>query len=439
MESSSHNIISRIKDTDKYFIINLLSQEADILNTDQYQQIQNGNLNDKNEFIKKGYLVEPALEKARFRKKYLEFLDNRDQDEVQLFFVPGYGCNFQCPYCYQDEYLNEDPALSDEIIEGFFHYIDKHFYDRNTYITLFGGEPLLNSNRQKKSIGKLLEECDDRDLDVAIVTNGYFLEEYLPLLDTASIREIQVTLDGVGEYHDRRRPLKGGGSTFSKIVQGIDAAMEAGHPINLRMVVDKENLDQLPALARFAIDKKWTSNPLFKTQLGRNYELHHCQMNSDKLYTRIGLYEDIYQLIHAHPEILEFHKPAFSISKFLFEEGNLPDPLFDSCPGTKTEWAFDYSGKIYSCTATVGKEGEELGTFYPDVRLNEERIEEWESRDILAIEKCRTCNLSLVCGGGCASVAKNQTGKLHSPDCRPVKELLELGIATYFREELDAD
>ncbi|MCH5374686.1 MAG: SPASM domain-containing protein [Planctomycetes bacterium] len=191
--------------------------------------------------------------------------------------------------------------------------------------------------------------------------------------------------------------------------------------------------------ARFAMDKHWTSNPLFKTQLGRNYELHHCQLNSDKLYSRIGLYEDIYQLISVHPEILEFHKPAFSISKFLFDEGNLPEPLFDSCPGTKTEWAFDYTGKIYSCTATVGKEGEELGTFYPELRLNEEIIEEWETRDILSIKECRNCNLSLACGGGCASVAKNQTGKLHSPDCRPIKELLELGIATYFRDELEAD
>ena len=73
------------------------------------------------------------------------------------------------------------------------------------------------------------------------------------------------------------------------------------------------------------------------------------------------------RLIRQHPAILQFHKPAYSVSKFLFENGELPDPLFDSCPGCKTEWAFDYTGRIYSCTATVGKPGEELGTFYPEV------------------------------------------------------------------------
>jgi uncharacterized protein len=141
-------------------------------------------------------------------------------------------------------------------------------------------------------------------------------------------------------------------------------------------------------------------------------------------------------MLKIHPEIMEFHRPAFSISKFLFDEGELPDPLFDSCPGTKTEWAFDYTGKIYSCTATVGKAGEELGTFYPELELDSDQIEEWESRDVLAIPECKTCNLRLACGGGCASVARNQYGELHKPDCRPVEELISLGIAHYFKKEL---
>ena len=143
------------------------------------------------------------------------------------------------------------------------------------------------------------------------------------------------------------------------------------------------------------------------------------------------MYKEIYEIVKTHPEVLEFHKPAFSIAKFIFENGELPNPLFDSCSGGKTEWAFDYSGRIYSCTATVGNQGDELGTFYPNVNLKEDLIEEWEERDVLAIEECTTCPVSLACGGGCAAIAKNRTGKIHSPDCRPVKSLLELGIGLY--------
>ena len=198
------------------------------------------------------------------------------------------------------------------------------------------------------------------------------------------------------------------------------------------MVIDKENIDDLPEMAQFAIDKGWTKNELFKTQLGRNYELHHCQVTSEKLFSRISLYETIYQQVKQHPHILEFYKPAYSISKFLFENGSLPDPLFDACPACKTEWAFDYTGHIFSCTATVGKADESLGTFYPDVSRKDEMIAVWENRDVTAISECFTCSMQLACGGGCGSVAKNRTGDVCSTDCRPVKELLELGFSAYF-------
>jgi uncharacterized protein len=282
----------------------------------------------------------------------------------------------------------------------------------------------------------ILEQAAKRNLEVAVVTNGYSLLDYLPILNNATIREIQVTLDGTRETHDARRMLRGGQATFDKIANGIDALLENHIPVNLRMIVDKDNIGNLPELANEAIARGWTDHALFKTALGRNYELHHCQTNNQRLYTRIDMYADLYDLIKVHPHILRFHKPAFSIAKFLFENGELPNPLFDSCSGTKTEWAFDYTGRIYSCTATVGNTDDALGTFFPKVSLNQTLVDEWEQRDVLSIEKCRNCSVQLACGGGCAAIAKNQTGKLHSPDCRPVKELLELGVGLYSEIEI---
>ena len=72
---------------------------------------------------------------------------------------------------------------------------------------------------------------------------------------------------------------------------------------------------------RTTIQKGWTKSPLFKTALGRNYELHHCQTNNKRLFSRIEMYKEIYDIVKEYPEVLEFHKPAFSISKFIFENG----------------------------------------------------------------------------------------------------------------------
>lgn len=437
---SKHNIFSKISGSDNYFIVNLLTGNADILTAPEGRQVLDyiGGGTIKPELLDdltvKGYVLPAAEEKRLYREKYLDFIDARDKDEVQLFFVPNYSCNFACTYCYQDEYTNPGQNLNREIMDAFFRYISIEFAGREKYITLFGGEPLLNSPKQRELIGYFLEKAGEANLDVCLVTNGYFLEEYVDLLQTASIREVQVTLDGTVDVHDKRRFLKGGGPTFEKIVRGIDACLVKGIPVNLRMVADRENITDLPGLARFAVDRGWTENPLFKTQIGRNYELHHCQLAPDKLFSRISLYESIFNLTREHRYILDFYKPAYSISKFLAENGNLPDPLFDGCPATKTEWAFDYTGHIFSCTATVGKADESLGTFYPEVNRNRNLIDAWESRDVTSIAGCSGCNLQLACGGGCGSVAKNRTGEICSTDCRPVTELLELGFAAYFEK-----
>jgi uncharacterized protein len=443
LKYSKYNIFSKIRDSGNYFLVNLLTGNADILTSadaERVNLIREGKPVSDTEFIneitEKRYLIDEQVETNLFRNKYLDFIDSRDEDEVQLFFITNYNCNFACTYCYQDQYNNPDQELNDEVIDAFFRYIYSEFAGRRKYITIFGGEPLLSSPKQKKLISSLLTRASEAKLEVCIVTNGYTLEDYINILQSVKIREIQVTLDGTETIHDSRRFLKGGGGTFEKIVKGIDACLQNHISVNLRMVIDKVNIENIGDLAQFAIDKGWTMNPYFKTQIGRNYELHHCQSAPDKLFSRISLYERIFELTKEHPQIVQFYKPAYSISRFLAENGNLPDPLFDSCPACKTEWAFDYTGHIYPCTATVGKADESIGIFYPDVSLHNGKSDQWESRDITSIPECKDCSVQLACGGGCGSVAKNRTGNLCSADCRPVKELLELGFASYFENKL---
>ena len=430
---SKHNILTQVKDSENEFLLlNPLYGTADLISAEEKERFLK-EIDPEGEFAEKGYLTKEFEEISAFRNAYLDFLDRRETDEVQLFFVPNYSCNFACTYCYQEGYEPVKQVLSSEVIDAFFEYVRLNFAGRRKYVTVFGGEPLLPGENQRRLLTHFMTKASEAELEVAFVTNGYTLASYLDLLSLHRIREVQVTLDGTEEVHDARRFLHGKLPTFQRIVEGIDACLNAGISVNLRMVADKDNLSNLPALSRFAIDKGWTANPIFKTQIGRNYELHHCNSTPDRLFDRASLYTAMYELLKEHPYIAEFYKPAFSIAKYISENDALPLPLFDSCPACKTEWAFDYTGTIYSCTATVGKEGEELGTFYPEVSLNTAAVEAWQDRDITTISECRDCSLALACGGGCGSVAKNKNGSVSSPDCRPVKELLSLGAAHYFK------
>ena len=135
------------------------------------------------------------------------------------------------------------------MIDAFLQYIQSEFAGRKKYITVFGGEPLLNSPRQKELIVYLLNKANGAKLDVCFVTNGYTLVEYIDILRLGRIREIQVTLDGTEAIHNKRRFLKGGAGSFEKIVKGIDLCLQNKITVNLRMVVDKENITDLPRSA----------------------------------------------------------------------------------------------------------------------------------------------------------------------------------------------
>jgi len=432
MRASRFNILSRVEGSDDHIIVNLLSGQADLITPEEAEGLASPRGSFAERCLEKGYLADPVREEMLYRLRFIDFLEKRNQEEVQVFFVPTYTCNFSCSYCYQSAYNRAPAKLSAEVFDGFFRFLDVQLAGRRHYITLFGGEPLLPSPSYRASLSAFIERCGQRGVELAIVTNGYHLDSYFSTLKGAAIREIQLTLDGTRAVHDARRPLKGGKPSFDVVVSNLEECLELGYPVNLRVVLDRENIGNLPALAAYAVEKGWTRHPLFKTQLGRNYELHHCQTGNHSLYSRIDLYKDLYHLIQQYPEITEFHRPAFSVTKFLFDNGRLPDPLFDACPACKSEWALDHYGTIYPCTATVGKAGEEVGSFHPALVLDQEAVRAWQGRDVAAIKECQDCALQLACGGGCGSLAKNRNGNLLSPDCRPVKDLIGLGAAVYF-------
>ncbi len=67
----------------------------------------------------KGYITDEAEEKKEYPRKYLDFIDSREKDEIQVFFVSNYSCNFACSYCYQDQYQNPGNELNKFIIVNY--------------------------------------------------------------------------------------------------------------------------------------------------------------------------------------------------------------------------------------------------------------------------------------------------------------------------------
>ena len=364
MIKSKHNIVSQVLHSDQFYAVNLLSGNADLLSAEEAKNLlsgapeQNGNPEQMQVLAEKGYLVAPENENKLYRNRYFDFVDQRDDEEVQLFFVPNYSCNFSCSYCYQDEYTNPHQSATPELIHAFFDYVRKELPDRRKYLTIFGGEPLLNTPHQRELIALMVGKSNEAGIDICVVTNGYYLEKYIDLLAKGKIREIQITLDGTKKIHDQRRFLKGGSPTFEPIMRHR-CRTGSSFPVNLRMVIDKQNIENLPDLASFAIEKGWTSDPLFKTQIGRNYE---CITVSRLLISCLQGFpcSKIFELTEVHPHIPSFTNLLFG-GQISFENGTLP-PLFDACHAANR--VNDCPPDEFTPARPQSAEEEALGTFY---------------------------------------------------------------------------
>ena len=423
--------------------MNPISGSFDIIDESEYEMLKELPLgkNADTEFteilLERGYAFETGEEEEKaIAKAYAAFNNEIENSQVQLMLVPTYGCNLACTYCFQHGIEGKPLLISRETVDAFFDYAEKNFSGKaqKPFITLFGGEPLINSPAQRGIISYIIDKCAGEEYQLSVVTNGYDLEDYISLLEKVEIKEIQITLDGSREIHDSRRGTSNKKGTFDRIVEGIQAAVDRKMPINLRSVVDLENIEDMVNLAQFLDSKGWLDLPaeLFKTQIGRNYELFDCYAKPQHLMTQVELWSKFSALSKIHPVLAKFHRPDFKGIRHLIDVGEMYMASFDPCPACKTEWVFDLYGDIYGCTASCGRKEYLLGTYWPEVRLKDAAISTWKKRNVKSIPKCTSCRYDVICGGGCGVVAANENADdILSPDCRPVQELLELGIDYY--------
>lgn len=447
MYFAKNNILVPFKSSEgqNYAIMNPLNGSFDLLDQAEYEQIVAGKPEALNReladyMIERGYLFANKMEEDELIQiKWADFQEETADTQTQLLLIPSYGCNIACTYCYQAGVQAEPGIMSPEVVDAFFHYAENTFrnHRKKPFITLFGGEPFINTPRHRSIIKLIIDRCVEYGYEVAAVTNGYDLIDYIDLLSHARVKEIQVTLDGSKEMHDQRRIFANGRGTFDRIVQGIEAAVQRGIPINLRSVIDQENLEDMAAFAEFLDKKGWLDLPpqLFKTQIGRNYELFECYAKPQHLLSQAELWQEFSKMSQKYPILKKFHRPEFKGIRQLVDTGEMYMASFDTCPAAKTEWVFDLHGDIYGCTASCGREEYKLGTFFPEITLKNEEVEQWQARNVNNIEECKDCRYNVVCGGGCGVISANRHGRILSPDCRPIQELLKTGV-NYYQQEI---
>lgn len=188
--------------------------------------------------------------------RFISEASQHDKSSLGMVIVPTLDCNFACPYCFEKSkrasYMKSEvqKQLCDFIVDS----------SNNAPITLYwyGGEPLLAVD----AIRRILMELNGkvRIERHILVSNGYLLSSdvYQVFDATFPLDDIQITLDGSRDRHNKLRALKNCTSetTYDRIVFNIKEFAKS-HPsckVNVRVNVDKRNYaDYEHALAEFSL------------------------------------------------------------------------------------------------------------------------------------------------------------------------------------------
>jgi uncharacterized protein len=334
--------------------------------------------------------------------------DRRPQGYLGVTIAPTLRCNFRCTYCFE---RHPSETMSAETESALCRFIEERATESaGLGVTWYGGEPLMALDtivRVQRFVNELGERLD-APVTREMITNGYLLgtRTIRTLLELGDWNHIQVTIDGVPEVHNRRRPLVSGRGTWNKIVRNCRAALDAGLPLAIRMNVDSTSLLDFQELislltgagilprASLYLGGVAASTPEcehVKEQVLRRQQFADAKL---KLYTQL-------------------------LSAGLSPRVRLPVAECAVCTAdVDNGFVIAPSGLIFKCWEEIAMGPEQaVGHLSEPATAQQQRnAEAWRAYDPLRMTGCLDCPALPVCMGGCPMHNRRNAGEIGDCD-----------------------
>lgn len=359
-------------------------------------------------------MLKHVLGKARFNSR-----------SMHLSVYTTFNCNFACPYCYEKEAgLLHQGDMSIEMADSLLDWLECYLNNRGLtllHLRLYGGEPLCNIDLIKHIGDRLPNICESNgvDLQAYIVTNASLLDEDIfPILDRLRVSYFQITLDGPKNIHDEMRPFTDGTGSYDMIMRNVNAVVERGHEVMIRVNVGKGNIDHLHSLVD-DLERKIVANGRVSIDFSSIFS--ECWGEGGGIEAELGP-ADADKIFEAND---------YAVSKGF----RINNPyLYDHCYAiTENNFELDPSGNLFSCASFVGHEKYCLGNIR-DNGFNHIyfRLLTTDSFD----DECIKCKYLPICLGGCRAEVAMKTGDVVAKSCNKVNfdRLVKRRLQQYYSQ-----
>ena len=353
-------------------------------------------------------LVQPAGQRAR--------PTFADSGVLTAWLHVTNACNLRCPYCYvhkSAESMNEVTGTA--AVEAVVASAVRHGFSA-VKLKYAGGEASLN-HRLMVRLHRLARQRTAQSglrLDATLLSNGVALP--MPLIETLQAEDIKVmiSLDGVGEQHDRQRPTVNGRASFPLVAATIARLVERGLAPHLSITVTNRNADGLADVVRFALDRDLT----FSLNFFRDNE---CAASfADLQYTENAIIKAMLKAF----AVIEERLPRWSVLGAVLDRGQLLERRQRSCGVGQDYVVIDQRGGVAKCHMEIERT---LGDVFTSDPLRLVRADRSSALNLAAEEKegCRNCAWRYSCSGGCTIATFRATGRydIKSPNCNVYKAI----------------
>ncbi len=139
-------------------------------------------------------------------------------------------CNFRCLYCMPEKPFSWVPQENLLSYEDMFEFIKVSIDEGITKIRLTGGEPLLRAGLDE--FIKMIHNYAP-DIDLAITTNAFLLEDVAQRLKDAGLKRLNISLDSLIPEVAQQIAQK---DVLAKVLKGIKKASDIGLGIKINCV-----------------------------------------------------------------------------------------------------------------------------------------------------------------------------------------------------------
>lgn len=148
-------------------------------------------------------------------------------------------CNLACKHCYS---ISADRDFAGELDTGeVFRVMDDLYAYGVRVLILSGGEPLM-----RPDIFEISRRARDMGFYVGLSTNGTLINaSNISAIGEVGYDYVGISLDGIGETHDRFRRMKG---AFDLSMDAVRHCNEHGIKVGLRFTLTRDNAEELPRL-----------------------------------------------------------------------------------------------------------------------------------------------------------------------------------------------